>query len=190
MNGILQWWWWQSRTSQPFVPPMRLLQLSDFVRTGRGIVEVLALFTAGSELYDPGRGHGSIADPASDLTLDGQNTTISRVYRQSVSALTFFQSGGSSWSAAFEGSGDFTDGTVYVQTLTDLVALPVATTLADAGFTFLRFTVPAADRAAIAGIADGDRFLVAMTRPVPVSDRLEWGADRLEWGSDELRWAA
>ena len=66
--------------------------------------------------------------------------------------------------------------------------MPVLALLEDAGFNFIRFTVPAAFQAALDGLLTGDRFIIAITRPTV--DILHWRIDRLLWGTDRLEWAA
>lgn len=192
MAAAALFWWWR-RPKGATVAPIRTLRLGDFRTAGRGIVEILALFEAGGDgigdLYNDQTDVGSIADPASDVMLDTPSITLGRVNRQSAGELTFYRSAGDAWADAFEGDGEFTGGAVYVQTVDGLLTLPVATSLADAGTTFVRFNLDTTAQALLDGIETGDRFIVAMARPVP-ADELLWGTDQVLWGSDELLWAA
>ena len=183
-------WWEHAAGGSGGTIPLPQLQLSDFVRAGRGSIEILALFEAvrsGNDIYDGPNSEGSIADAASDLMLDQQNTAVNRVAAPS-NQLILFQTGGNAWSGGFEGTGLYTQAIVYVQTLFGLITLPVATTLDDAGFSFCRFNVPTGQRAILNEIVTGDRFILAVA--IPSVNSLLWQTDRLLWNSDELQWAA
>ena len=189
-------WWWEGIAGGgggTITPPAPVLRLSDFVTAGRGLVDILALFEAevsGNDLYNAGNDTGEIADPASDVMLDTTEITLTRVQRDGIDMI-FNRSGAGTWSSQLEGTGPFAAGTMYIQTLDGLVTLPVATTLDDAGGGFARFEIPSgASRTIVNGIDTGERFIVALTRPLPLSDRVLWGTDQLLWGSDMLRWAA
>ena len=181
-------YFWLPKGTVSFTPPARLLMLSDYIPRG-GVVEILALLQAertGNEILDLPNMQGAIVDPASDLALDQQNSAIDRI-NTSPAQFILFQTGGTAWSAGFEGAGDYIDATIYIQTSpTRVVVLPVETTLDDAGFSFLRFDVPAADRAALTGIASGDRFIVALESVVRTSTQtLRWPGDTLiNWPGD------
>ena len=193
MFSGLWWWWWEPQGAPPPFVPSRL-QLRDFRAPAGEIVEILALFeadTSGMDLWNGPNGTGSIADPASDLVLDTPPITLSSVHRQSATELVFNRNAGSGWNTAFEGQGVFTMGNIYIQTRHNGVAtLPVATTLEDAGFGFMRYSLDAAAQAVVDSIVTGDRFILAMARPAVLTDTLRWGTDTLLWGSDVLRWAA
>ena len=69
----------------------------------------------------------------------------------------------------FGSSGDGADLTVWIQTAQGAVSF-AASDVGSVGSSYVNFNVPQAARSTLSGIASGDRFILALTRPAPEPD--------------------
>ena len=69
----------------------------------------------------------------------------------------------------FGSSGDGADLTVWIQTAQGAVSF-AASDVRSVGSSYVNFNVPQAARSTLSGIASGDRFILALTRPAPAPD--------------------
>ena len=69
----------------------------------------------------------------------------------------------------FGSSGDGADLTVWIQTAQGAASF-AASDVRSVGSSYVNFNVPQAARSTLSGIASGDRFILALTRPAPAPD--------------------
>lgn len=149
------------------------LTLASFDAAGLQ-TEVLALIVAAAPptVYADSNRGGTQTPEEGDLGLGSGETLITRILINSSGAQLVFNDNDLpdelTMSEYFGVGGPGRDLTVYVQTDGGVVSLPVATTLSGAGGNYVRFAVPAADRALLNGITSGTRFIIALARPVTV----------------------
>ena len=152
------------------------LELSDFNRGGLE-VEVAALFEAGGAGSEPAlySASGSRWTESGSLVdgevLLGEGSSIVRVMLP--------QSGGSLLRLNVDGplvlrdyfgsSGGGADLTVWIQTAQGAASF-AASDVRSVGSSYVNFNVPQAARSTLSGIASGDRFILALTRPAPAPD--------------------
>ena len=152
------------------------LSLSDFDREGLE-VEALALFIAGDAGSEPALYNVSSRWDASGELLDGEigisagNVPVQRVMALSDGATLRFNDadGDLSLKDYFGANGDGSDLTIWVQTAGGSVSFP-ASGLGSAGGNYINFNVPSNAAAHVAGIAAGDRFILALTRSAPAPE--------------------
>ena len=153
------------------------LELSDFNRGGGLEVEVAALFGAGGAGSDPAlysasgsrwTGSGSLVDGE---VLLGEGSSIVRVMlpQSDGSLLRLNVDGPLVLRDYFGSSGDGADLTVWIQTAQGAVSF-AASDARSVGSSYVNFNVPQAARSTLSGIASGDRFILALTRPAPAPD--------------------
>ena len=141
--------------------------LSDWALPAGRRQEAAALITAGDELL------GSL--DAGELTLDNADITINRIQVFS-SGATFimYRTGSGSWSSILEGSRPpYADVQIHIQygdQAGEIVVLNINNLHANTSSSFARFNVPSTYRSALDGIANGDTFILAVTRAVPNAD--------------------
>ena len=146
------------------------LSVADFDQGGLETA-VLASFDAGGDttLYatsdSPWGGSGTLVE--GDVALDN-DTNIIRVMvpNSDGSLLRLNDNGGLLLSEFFGQSGAGADLTVWVQTSAGTASF-AANDMDKVGKNYVNFNVPASERAILTGIGGGDRFLLALTRPVP-----------------------
>ena len=146
------------------------LSVADFDQGGLETA-VLASFDAGGDttLYatsdSPWGGSGTLVE--GDVALDN-DTNIIRVMvpNSDGSLLRLNDNGGLLLSEFFGQSGAGADLTVWVQTSAGTASF-AANDMDKVGTNYVNFNVPASERAILTGIGGGDRFLLALTRPVP-----------------------
>ena len=146
------------------------LSVADFDQGGLETA-VLASFDAGGDttLYatsdSPWGGSGTLVE--GDVALDN-DTNIIRVMvpNNDGSLLRLNDNGGLLLSEFFGQAGAGADLTVWVQTSAGTASF-AANDLDQVGGNYVNFNVPASERAILTGIGRGDRFLLALTRPVP-----------------------
>ena len=173
------------RLYPPGFAPVVPLVLSDFDQTGLQ-VDALALIEAGLEVDGDNRSYysdsnrppvtGSLIE--GDLGLSSTETLISRfqyIFQGSNVGQVRFNDDDQpqtlSWSSYFGIGGDGADLTLYLQTADRLISVPVSSNIASFGGGFIRITIPDADdRAALAAIDDGDRFILALARTAPATN--------------------
>ena len=153
------------------------LALSDFNREGLG-TDVLALFTAGDQGDEPAlyaaagsRWPASGSLEEGDAGLGQDDAAIVRVVYKA-----YYQGGpvlrlndadaGLALRGYFGSGGDGADLTIWVQTASQTVSFP-ASGVQSAGGNYVNFDLPSAASDLIGGISSGDRFILAMTRPLP-----------------------
>ena len=152
------------------------LSLSDFDRDGLE-VEALALFIAGDAGSEPALYNVSSRWDASGELLDGEigigpdNAPVQRIMSLSGGATLRFNDadGDLSMKDYFGANGDGSDLTIWVQTAGGSVSFP-ASGLGSAGGNYINFNVPSNAAAHVAGIAAGDRFILALTRSAPAPE--------------------
>ena len=141
--------------------------LSDWVLPAGRLQEAAALITAGDELL------GTL--DAGELTLDNADITINRIQVFS-SGATFimYRSGSGSWSSILEGAQPpYADVQIHIQygdQAGEIVVLNINNLHANTSSSFARFNVPSSSRSALNGIANGDTFILAVTRAIPNAD--------------------
>ena len=146
------------------------LSVADFDQGGLETA-VLASFDAGGDttLYatsdSPWGGSGTLVE--GDVALDN-DTNIIRVMvpNSDGSLLRLNDNGGLLLSEFFGQSGAGADLTVWVQTSAGTASF-AANDMDKVGTNYVNFNVPVSERAILTGIGGGDRFLLALTRPVP-----------------------
>ena len=146
------------------------LSVADFDQSGLETA-VLASFDAGgdSTLYatsdSPWGASGTLVE--GDVALDN-DTNIIRVMvpNSDGSLLRLNDNGGLLLREFFGQSGAGADLTVWVQTSAGTASF-AANDMDKVGTNYVNFNVPASERAILTGIGRGDRFLLALTRPVP-----------------------
>ena len=152
------------------------LELSDFNRGGLE-VEVAALFEAGDAGSEPAlysasgsrwTESGSLVDGEALL---GEGSSIVRVMlpQSDGSLLRLNDDGPLVLRDYFGSSGDGVDLTVWIQTAQGAVSF-AASDVSSVGSSYVNFNVPQAARSTLSGIASGDRFILALTRPAPAPD--------------------
>ena len=153
-------------------PPDSALTLSDWSLPAGRVQEAAALITAGNELYRAGV-EGSLDD--GELTLDNADITINRIRRlRSFPDLQLIlnRSGTAPWDSILEGTmPPYADVQIHLQygdQPGEIIVLDIDD-LNDAGSGFAQFVVPLADESAFEGIADGDTFILAVTRKALVA---------------------
>ena len=151
------------------------LSLSDFDREGLE-VEALALFIAGDAGSEPALYNVSSRWDASGELLDGEigigpdNAPVQRIMSLSGGAtLRFNDASALSLKGYFGANGDGSDLTIWVQTAGGSVSFP-ASGFGSAGGNYINFNVPSNAAAHVAGIAAGDRFILALTRSAPAPE--------------------
>ena len=185
--------WFTGGSAGTFVPPpRRILQLSDFNPSGKGTVEILGIIEVDKSTdvwWDESTGIGSIADAASDFTLDetGQDTEQDS-FSVNVAGDQFnlLREGGAGWSTSFDGTGHLIDGFVYLQTTAGEIAFSVADDLDNVGFGFARFNVDMARRGLLNVLQTGERMIIAVAGP-HIVHTLRWPTDILiDWPTDTM----
>ena len=152
------------------------LELSDFNRGGLE-VEVAALFEAGgagseAALYSASGSRwtesGSLVDGEALL---GEDSSIVRVMLpQSDGSILRLNDGGPLVLRDYFGSsGGGADLTMWIQTAQGAVSF-AASDVRSVGSNYVNFNVPQAARSTLSGIASGDRFILALTRPAPAAE--------------------
>ena len=152
------------------------MELSDFNREGLE-VEVAALFEAGGAGSDPAlysasgsrwTESGSLVD---GQVLLGEGSSIVRVMlpESDGSLLRLNHDGPLVLRDYFGSSGDGADLTVWIQTAQGAVSF-AASDVRTVGSSYVNFNVPQATRSALSGIASGDQFILALTRPAPAPE--------------------
>ena len=152
------------------------LELSDFNREGLE-VEVAALFEAGGAGSDPAlySASGSRWTESGSLVdgevLLGEGSSIVRVMlpQSDGSLLRLNVDGPLVLRDYFGSSGGGADLTVWIQTAQVAVSF-AASDVSSVGSSYVNFSVPQAARSTLSGIASGDRFILALTRPAPEPD--------------------
>ena len=147
------------------------LELSDFNRGGLE-VEVAALFEAGGAGSEPAlySASGSRWTESGSLVdgevLLGEGSSIVRVMlpQSDGSLLRLNVDGPLVLRDYFGSSGDGADLTVWIQTAQGAVSF-AASDVGSVGSSYVNFNVPQAARSTLSGIASGDRFILALTRP-------------------------
>ena len=183
------YWWLSTDGGQAFSPPVRALTLADFDRTGLTLAEyngvpVLALLTAevpGTDLYNGGSGGAGLLDGSLRLNAD---TVVGRVrVRDSGARIPLGRSGGTDIDDILPDV--FPDAVLHFQTLDGVTTAPFVS----ASNSFAQFN-PIGTPAIPDGIADGDRFIVAIsyTPAVVTTNALLWNGDAILWGTDRLTW--
>ena len=177
--------WYAGGIAGAFVPPpRRVLQLSDFNPSGKGTVEILGIVEVDKSTdvwWDESMGIGSIADAASDFTLDetGQDTEQDSFgVNAAVNEFQLLRESGAGWSTSFTGAGHLINGFVYLQTTAGEIAFSIADDLDHAGFGFARFNVDAARRGLLNVLQTGERMIIAVAGP-PMTHSLRWPTDVL-----------
>ena len=149
------------------------LELSDFNRGGLE-VEVAALFEAGGAGSEPAlysasgsrwTESGSLVDGEVLLGEDSSNVRV-MLPKSDGSLLRLNDDGPLVLRDYFGSSGDGADLTVWIQTAQGTVSF-AASDVRSVGFSYVNFNVPQAARSTLSGIASGDRFILALTRPAP-----------------------
>ena len=146
------------------------LSVADFDQSGLETA-VLASFDAGGDttFYSASDSRwgasGSLVD--GDVSLD-DDTRIVRVMAPNSdrSLLRLNDNGGLLLREFFGPSGAGADLTVWVQTSAGTASF-AANDMDKVGENYVNFNVPSSERAVLTGIDAGDRFLLALTRPVP-----------------------
>ena len=152
------------------------LELSDFNRGGLE-VEAAALFEAGDAGSEPAlysasgsrwTGSGSLVDGEALL---GEGSSIVRVMlpQSDGSLLRLNVDGPLVLRDYFGSSGGGADLTVWIQTAQGAVSF-AASDVSSVGSSYVNFNVPQAARSTLSGIASGDRFILALTRPAPAPE--------------------
>ena len=152
------------------------LELSDFNRGGLE-VEVAALFEAGGAGSEPAlysasgsrwTESGSLVD--GDVLL-GEGSSIVRVMlpQSDGSLLRLNVDGPLVLRDYFGSSGGGADLTAWIQTAQGAASF-AASDVRSVGSSYVNFNVPQAARSTLSGIASGDRFILALTRPAPEPD--------------------
>ena len=152
------------------------LELSDFNRGGLE-VEAAALFEAGDAGSEPAlysasgsrwTESGSLVDGEALL---GEGSSIVRVMlpQSDGSLLRLNVDGPLVLRDYFGSSGGGADLTVWIQTAQVAVSF-AASDVSSVGSSYVNFNVPQAARSTLSGIASGDRFILALTRPAPAPD--------------------
>ena len=152
------------------------LELSDFNRGGLE-VEVAALFEAGGAGSEPAlySASGSRWTESGSLVegevLLGEGSSIVRVMlpQSDGSLLRLNVDGPLVLRDYFGSSGDGADLTVWIQIAQGAVSF-AASDVRSVGSSYVNFNVPQAARSTLNGIASGDRFILALTRPAPAPD--------------------
>ena len=146
------------------------LSVADFDQSGLETA-VLASFEAGGDttLYatsdSPWGASGTLVE--GDVALDNDTNIIRLMVPNSDgSLLRLNDNGGLLLSEFFGQSGAGADLTVWVQTSAGTASF-AANDMDKVGGNYVNFNVPASERAILTGIGGGDRFLLALTRPVP-----------------------
>ena len=146
------------------------LTLASFDAAGLQ-TEVLALIVAAAppNVYADSNRGGTQTPEAGDLGLGDGETLISRIRILSSGATVLLNDNDVPAELTmrdyFGVGGPGRDLTLYIQTDAGVVSLPVATQLGNVGGNYANFSVPAADRTLINGIAAGTRFIIALARP-------------------------
>ena len=149
------------------------VSLDGFDRSGLEVV-VLAIVEAGGSTTQysaaDSRWGASGTLVAGDLEL-ADGSSISRIMtpESDGSLLRFNDDGPLSLRDYFGGSGDGSDLTIHVQTASGTARF-AASDVDSAGNGYINVNVPASARDVLAGIESGDRFLLAFTRPAPVTE--------------------
>ena len=141
--------------------------LSDWALPAGRRQEAAALITAGDELL------GTL--DAGELTLDNADITINRMQVFSSGAIfIMYRTGSGSWSSILEGSRPpYADVQIHIQygdQAGEIVVLNINNLHANTSSSFARFNVPSTYRSALDGIANGDTFILAVTRAIPNAD--------------------
>ena len=152
------------------------LALSDFDQDGLE-VEALALFVAGDAGSEPSLYNVSSRWDASGELLDGDlligpdDVPVQRVMALSGGATLRFNDGSAALALKdyFGANGGGNDLTVWVQTAGGSASF-AARDFGSAGANYVNFNVPPGSAALIAGIASGDRFILALIRPTPAPE--------------------
>ena len=152
------------------------LELSDFNRGGLE-VEVAALFEAGGAGSEPAlySASGSRWTESGSLVdgevLLGEGSSIVRVMlpESDGSLLRLNDDGPLVLRDYFGSSGGGADLTVWIQTAQGAVSF-AANDVRSVGSSYVNFNVPQAARSTLSGIASGDRFILALTRPAPAAE--------------------
>ena len=152
------------------------LELSDFNRGGLE-VEVAALFEAGGAGSDPAlysasgsrwTASGSLVE--GEALLDEGSSIVRVMLPQSDGSLLRLNVDGPLVLRDYFGSsGDGADLTVWIQTAQGAVSF-AAGDVRSVGSSYVNFNVPQAARSTLSGIASGDRFILALTRPAPAPE--------------------
>ena len=180
-------YWWLPSDVATFALPTRALRLSDFDASGL-ILAVLALLEAfdDDEPYQGPAGRGALLD--GELVLN-DDTSVDRIrIRDSGDRIPIQRLSGDDMDDLFGTGNVFPDPILHLQTLDGLTTAALESTSSQSA-QFSGF----ADDSIAAGIAAGDRFIIAIsyTPVVSAGDLLRWGAsDQLRWGTDALQWAA
>ena len=152
------------------------LELPDFNRGGLE-VEVAALFEAGGAGSEPAlySASGSRWTESGSLVdgevLLGEGSSIVRVMlpKSDGSLLRLNDGGPLVLRDYFGSSGDGADLTVWIQTAQGAVSF-AASDVRSVGSNYVNFNVPQAARSTLSGIASGNRFILALTRPAPAPE--------------------
>ena len=149
------------------------LTLASFDAAGLE-TEVLALIVAAAppNVYADSNRGGTQSPEAGELGLGSGETLITRIRILSSGANILLNDNDVPAELTMRDylgvGGPGRDLTLYIQTDAGVVSLPVATQLGNVGGGYANFSVPAADRTLINGIASGTRFIIALARPVTV----------------------
>ena len=182
-----QWWWRSKGASGPYVPPPPVLRLSDFDTTGLTVL-FAALIESGSS---GGTKYNPDATPPIGRILDGNvninaDAFVGRVLSQQSGDRIRLDRGGSGSFQSFFGGGSpvYDASMLHIQTLDGVSVGPWLSGTGSLG----RWD-PMDDDAIADNIADGERFILAMSYTPPAANLLRWGtSDRLLWGTDQLSW--
>ena len=142
--------------------------VADFDQNGLQAV-VLASFDAGgpTTLYSASDSRwgasGTLVE--GDVGIDDETSIVRVMLPNSDGSLLRLNDGGGLTLRDFFGqTGTGADLTVWVQTSAGTASF-AASDVGSAGGNYVNFNVPASERAVVSGIAAGDRFLLALTRP-------------------------
>ncbi len=155
-------------------PPMQqTLTLTDFATTGL-TVQMLALFAAGNAgdqpaLYSAAGSKwlesGSLVEGETDIGPDG--TAIVRItYLEDGNTLRLNDSAALALKDYFGADGEGNDLMVWVQTAEGSIHFPVVSNVKSSGGNFINFNLPPEGNAIVGGINPGERFILALTKPV------------------------
>ena len=150
------------------------LTLAEFDGVGLEI-DMLALIEAGTapDVFSrPPRGtNGTLLDPDnSDLEIDSSGEPINNIrFRDQGGGaggerISLHDNGNLHLRDYFDTGGLGNDLTLWIQTADTTISFAVAGQVNAGGSNFIIFNVPAAYQAVVAGIASGDRFIIALTR--------------------------
>ena len=149
------------------------IDAAEFDAAGLEAVVLASFDAAGSQTLwsDAGSRWGSQgALVAGDVALDDDSSVVRVMVPNRNGSLLRLNDDGPLVMRAFFGSGgDGADLTVWLKTAAGTASF-AAGDVRTAGSNYVNFNVPASERAVLAGISAGDRFVLALTRPAPVTE--------------------